>query len=462
MKIKFTYPYAIVIATIILFIFSSIRHILFQSNALDLGWFDQGVYLISQSQPPIVSFVNFHILGDHAAFILYPIALLYKIYPSVYWLLLVQAFSLSLAIWPLWHLSIGAGLTPRQAWAVSWVYLLYPLVFNVNLADFHPEVIATPAIFWAVWAVRSRNLLQFCLALILILTTKAILSLTVVGLGVWLLVSEKNKVYGIIAIISGFLWFYTATELIIPTLTQTDAAVQMADDRYRYLGDSVGEILTNLIFKPYLILGKLFSLANLEYLLLLFIPVIWGLSPRQLTPLIAALPALLLNLITDYAPQKNLTQQYSLPILPFLILVVIGSIAANRHLIKKPKYMILWSLVAFLALAKYGYFTSLYLKSIDTWGATRKAVSAVKTDAPVFTNSAIAPHLTHRPEIQLAIDGAQNTDFDRFKYVILDRKHPGWSSSSELIDGFISNLRDNPRFDLLIGEDQVFMFVKKE
>ena len=50
-------------ATIILFICSSIRHILFQSNALDLGWFDQGVYLISQGKPPIISFVNVTVQG---------------------------------------------------------------------------------------------------------------------------------------------------------------------------------------------------------------------------------------------------------------------------------------------------------------------------------------------------------------------------------------------------------------
>ncbi|MDV3000865.1 MAG: hypothetical protein N5P05_002471 [Chroococcopsis gigantea SAG 12.99] len=461
MKIKFTYPYLIIIATLVLFIFSSIRHILFQSNALDLGWFDQGVYLISQGKPPIVSFVNFHILGDHAALILYPIALLYKIYPSVYWLLLVQALGLSVAIWPIEKLCGARGLTERQTWAVLWVYLLYPLVFNVNLADFHPEVIAVPAIFWAIWALRSRNLSQFCLALILILSTKAILSLTVVGIGIWALVTEKNKAYGIIAVIAGGVWFYIATEVIIPTLTQTDAAVQMADDRYQYLGNSVGEILTNLVFKPYLISAKIFSGANLEYLILLLIPAIWGLSPRHLSPLIAAAPALLLNLITDYAQQKNLPQQYSLPVLPFLILIAIDTIAANRHLIKKPKYIILWSLVSFLALAKYGYFTSIYLKNLDTWQATRNAINEVKSDAGVFTNAAIAPHLTHRQEIKLAIDGAQNTDFNAFGYVILNRQHPGWSSSPQLIDEFINTLKKQVHFTLQSQEKDVFLFVKK-
>jgi uncharacterized membrane protein len=68
------------IAFFILFICSSVRHILFQSNALDLGWFDQAIYLISKGSPPIVSFVDYHILGDHAAFIFYPISLFYKLY----------------------------------------------------------------------------------------------------------------------------------------------------------------------------------------------------------------------------------------------------------------------------------------------------------------------------------------------------------------------------------------------
>ena len=44
------------ISFLILFGCSSLRHSLFQSNALDLGWFDQTFYLISQGIEPIVSF----------------------------------------------------------------------------------------------------------------------------------------------------------------------------------------------------------------------------------------------------------------------------------------------------------------------------------------------------------------------------------------------------------------------
>ncbi|WP_425354774.1 DUF2079 domain-containing protein, partial [Limnoraphis robusta] len=65
----------VIVSTIILFICSSLRHALFQSNAFDLGIFDNGIYLISQGQEPFVVFRGLHILGDHGAWILYPLAI---------------------------------------------------------------------------------------------------------------------------------------------------------------------------------------------------------------------------------------------------------------------------------------------------------------------------------------------------------------------------------------------------
>jgi len=93
------------VSALILFASSSLRHLLFQSTAWDLGIFDQAVYLISQGQKPISSFLGFHILGDHGALVFYPLAVLYKIYPSVYWLFAVQAVALAIGALPIWHLA---------------------------------------------------------------------------------------------------------------------------------------------------------------------------------------------------------------------------------------------------------------------------------------------------------------------------------------------------------------------
>jgi uncharacterized membrane protein len=238
------------VSTLILFICSSLRHALFQSGAYDLGIFDQAVYLISQSKAPISSFLGFHILGDHAALIFYPLALLYKIYPDVHWLLAVQAVSLGLGGWLTWSLGDRAGLKQSQALAIAGVYLLYPLVFNVNLFDFHPEVLAIPALLGAILAARIGKIGWFCLAIITVLACKAVLALTVAAMGVWLLIYEKKRLYGAIALFSGIVWFIIATGQIIPFFGGDAASVARHLHRYDYLGNSVSEIVQNLLFKP--------------------------------------------------------------------------------------------------------------------------------------------------------------------------------------------------------------------
>jgi uncharacterized membrane protein len=285
------------VSALILFVCSSVRHALFQSSAFDLGIYDQVIYLMSQGQPPISSFLGFHHLGNHTAYSVYLLGLLYKIYPTIHWLFAVQAIGLSLGALPLWHLARQAGLKESQATAMSAVYLLYPLIFNLNIFDFHPEVMAVSVILGAVLAARLGKIAWFCCAIIFVLGCKAALSLTVVAMGVWLLVFEKKRVCGAIAIVAGVAWFIIATQIIIPRFSGTEAAAVF---RYAYLGDSVLDIAKNLLFKPNLVLGKIFSLDTLEYLALLLSPVIWGLSPRYLTPLVAAIPALTMNILAAY------------------------------------------------------------------------------------------------------------------------------------------------------------------
>ncbi|MEB3310545.1 MAG: DUF2079 domain-containing protein [Snowella sp.] len=443
------------VSSLILFLASSIKHILYQSTAFDLGFFDQAIYLISVNLPPIVSFNNIHILGDHAALIFYPISLLYKLYPSVYWLFAIQAIALSMGALPAYYLAQESNLTPKQCLAIAIVYLLYPLVFNVNLFDFHPDVIALPALLWAVLSARQQKLGQFIGAIAIILSCKAVLSLTVAFLGIWLLLHQKTRRYGLIALIAGAAWFGIATQLIIPHFrTQELAGIS----RYSFLGNSVSEIIINLILKPQLVLSYLFTGVNFGYLLLLCIPLLWGLSWRHLDPLIPALPALFLNLLSDYDGQKDLLTQYSLPVFPFLLLAVIAALADGKTLIRRPRWIMLWSLVSFFALAKGGFFTSRYLSSLDTWQATNAAIAQIQTQGGVLTSAEIAPHVTHRPLVKMATDGSETLDFNQFEYVLLNKRHPGWQSSPELIDQLIRKIEKNANFQKIYFQDDVSLF----
>jgi len=448
----------IVISALILFGCSSLRHELFQSTALDLGMFDQGVYLISQGKPPISSFTNYHILGDHAAWIWYPLALLYKIYPSVYWLFAVQAIALALGALPTWYLARQAGLKESQALTISTVYLLYPLVFNVNLFDFHPEVIAVPALLSAVLAMRNKQIVWFCFSILLVLGCKAVLALTVIGLGIWLL--WEQRLYGAIAIISGVVWYAIANKIIIPLIGGDAATVERYIFRYKYLGNSFPELIHNLFFQPDLVFGKVLSWDNFTYLILLFIPIIWGISWQGMMPLIAAVPCIMLNLLADYQPQKDLIHQYSLPVLAFLVLSVIASMSLGKGLLQNKRMIILWSMVAFLSLAKFTYFGGKYLQSLDTWQATRQAIAQIQPDKSVLTTDEIAPHLTHRPLIKLIATPAAQINLNIFDYVLLNLRHPGLSSNPKFDQDLLSTLKVNQDFQLQFQRDDVFLFQK--
>ncbi len=446
------------ICAVILFICSSLRHSLYQSHAFDLGWFDQAIYLISIGQNPIGSFGGFHILGDHAAVIFYPLALFYRIYPDVHWLFAIQSIALAIGGFPIYYLSLQAGLNRHQATTIVIAYLLYPLILNKSLFDFHPEVIAVPGFLIAVQAARASKMIIFFLATVIILSCKAVLSLTVCSMGLWLIFFENKKLCGVIALSMGLMWFIVSTQLIIPTFSGAEAA---AVSRYSYLGSSVVEIAKNIIIKPNLIVNKVLSLDTLEYIAFLILPIMWGLAPKHLAPLLSTIPMLMMNILSTAGTQRNLVHQYSLPILPFLFLAVISTVANNHNWLKIRRNILIWSVISFILLGKIGYFWSTYLSSLDNNSATTTAISKVRADGALLTTGEIAPHLTHRPVVKLTFNGTESINLREFKYILLNQRHPGWNSSVDVTKKIRVRVEKSELFNLEYQQDEVYLFVHK-
>lgn len=478
---------------------STLRHGLFRSTVFDLGIYDQVTYLISQGQSPLSSILGFHHLGNHAAWAVYPLALLYKLTPNVHWLLLVQVLALAIGTWPVWNLSRLSGLSEKYAGVMALVYLLYPVIFNVNLFDFHPEVMALPAILGAILAAKLRQVLWFTVAILWVVGCKAVLSLTVAGLGFWLLTTEKRRVCGVLGLIVGVSWFLIATQKVIPAYSGSEVAGVW---RYTYLGDSVLEILVNLLLKPGLVLGKVFAWSTLQYLLLISLPVIWGVIPLwksskgagvtwfyNWAPLMAALPTLVINILSDVSFQRSLSYQYSLPVIPFLLLVVIQSLSTAEEVIledkslligesksgnnleenpkkieenlfnvKLPKLILLWSLLMFLVLAKPVRLL-LYFQTLDTWQASRIAITQVPPEHQVLTDNFLGAHLSQRPVLKLLSQVTPDSDLTEFDTIILNLRHP-WPDTQELGEIISEKLTEWPGFELIFDQDDVKVWQK--
>lgn len=464
-KIFYRFPISpifvmVVISTLSLFFISSLRHFLFHSGAWDLGIFDQGIYLISQELVPNSSFTNFHILGDHAAFILYPLSVFYKIYPNVHWLFLIQAIALSSGAVPAFKLTVQKGLSNNQGYLIALIYVLSPLIFNANLFDFHPDVIAIPFFLWAVLWARTDKLFNFCIAIVIILSCKAVFALTVIAMGIWLILFENRRLMGVISISVGIIWFVIATQVIIPVIGGEVASTVRHIGRYASLGSSYSEILLNIFFKPNLILSKIFSIDSLTYLLLLFAPFIWFLKNADLYPLIVALPTLIMSILSDDPQQRYLANQYSLPILPFLILIAISSLELISKKRWHLRFIIFWAALAFIAMSRFNLFAGEYLASLDTWQATNEAIALVKTEGSVLTTHEISPHITHRPQVKLAFSNTSQK-LEQFDYILLNTRHPGYQSDHVYSLDLVEKAKKMPSLELRYQKDDVYLFIKK-
>lgn len=444
------------IALMIGFGLSGLRHFLMETEAWDFGIFDQAVYLISQGQTPFSTLLHFHILGDHAAVIFYPIALLYKLYPSGYWLLGIQAIALVAGAWVLWQLALQAKVKPHWAAALMVIYLLYPITFNANLADFHAETIAIPSLLGAVWFSRANRTLGFCLCLMLALSCRDALGLNIAAMGIWLWIFEKKRLHGAIALVFGIGWFLIATQLIVPGVSAGAASVNRYLDRYAKLGSSYSEIAKNLILNPGLLLSTVVSYKNIEYLVLLALPVIWACHPRNWSPLIGALPTLAMNVLSQNNGQRSLTDQYSVPVLPFLMLVAVAALVNPPKWLPPRRALLAWSFVGWLALAKYGYMV-VYLHHLDTWPAARDAIALIHPQERVLADARLVSQVSHRTVVEQIGNQKSFNDYDT---ILLNVRRP-WLAGQTPSTAEADQLQQNPAFQQTFDRDGIVLFQRR-
>ncbi len=379
------------------------HHMLFQSTLWDLGIFSQAVFLISRGETPLITTLGFHILSDHASVILYPLAILYWLWPRLEILFVVQSLSFALGTLFIYNLAKQKNLNEQWSLVGAACYLLYPALFNINLFDFHPEAIAVPALLWAVQAGITRRPWQLACAILIILSCKEILSLTVIALGIWLFWVVGQRLYGTLVVTAGAGWFLAATYYVIPHFAPGKSPSGIG--RYSYLGASVDEILQHVLSNPGLIVQQFITREALHYCIFLLAPVAIALGWRQAAILLPALPAFLLNVLSSGNVQRDLVFQYQVTIFPFLVLWLLYSVAAfqkeQQRLWLTPRWVIAWSTLAFLGLAKYTYFFSLYLSNLSNIAAIQQAIHLIKGPDSVLASAEIIAHLSERKTAEM-------------------------------------------------------------
>lgn len=259
-------------------------------------------------------------------------------------LLILQALALSLPTWGIYNIY---GKIPALAYA-----LYFPVWYNA-LFDFHFDHLAVLALFGFFFLERSGRFGAASACALLLCLIKELFALQTLACGLYLFLFRKNKRWGIVLVLVGFVYFWLATSYLIPHFSPgSDGGI--SSKAFSWMGVGIGNQLGFLLFQPHRAILEF--IANPDKWIFLayvfgtlgFIPL---LSPR---PLLVALPVLAASLLSREPNYYSLYNHYTAGLIaPMIIAFAEGSLRARRVCwrLKLPKYLFTPLLLLGLVLA---------------------------------------------------------------------------------------------------------------
>lgn len=228
------------------------------------------------------------------------------------------------------------------------VYIAYyPLWVNAHF-DFHFDHLAVPLLAGFYFALIDRRLAWAVLCAILLMLVKEPFALETAACGVlmsWLGMKGKamngdSLAYterrwliagGASLVAVGLVYFYFVMHYLIPFFTTDGGRGALDSDAFGWLGHSIGEMASNIVLQPHLILNEIFTTpGKLVYLvvvfgLLAFIPL---LRPALLIP---AIPLLAISMLSRLKNYYDYNTHYTAGlIIPVMFAFVYGLPRAER------------------------------------------------------------------------------------------------------------------------------------
>lgn len=443
---------AVIIYTLTFSYFTILKYFSFQTCALDLGIYEQsfwstlnGFFLYNT-----VEFgIHFRTHFDPMLLLLLPI---YKIFPSPLTLLVLQSLFLALGAFPVFRLA-EYELKSRQSGLVfALLYLIYPPLQGINWYDFHPECLAPVLLISAFYYMKKdtktkKDYVMYFALLILALSTKELVALIVVFMGLYGFWVNRNKIINYLR--SSPRALLTDNAVVVSTLTillgigwyiLAGKVIGMYNIFYgyqeyawwTYLGLGVGlpGILLNVITRPLYVLQVMFimpfSAVNKAFYLFVLLGPLAFLSLLNPMSLLISTPWLFASLLSPlYNHYIPVGTQYPALLVPFIFISAIYGaktlqpavrrmfsyldkekpnprlherimLKTVRKFVEKPLLLILVILITTGVLFLVAYTP---IKSAPSYTVRNQVLETVAQTIPpgtlVATQNDIFPHLSH-------------------------------------------------------------------
>ena len=186
-------------------------------RTFDIGFYDQGVWLLSRFHAPFVTLMGRNMFGDHAQFILLAVVPLYWLRPDATTLLWVQAAAMAAGAVPVYLLAMRRLRNPVFATVFVGAFLLHPALGLTNLENYHPDSFLIPLLGFAIYAAVENRPRMFVVCSVLALLGKEDVMLVLLPLALWYAWRHNRRVGAWIAAAS-VAWSVIAMAVIMRTL----------------------------------------------------------------------------------------------------------------------------------------------------------------------------------------------------------------------------------------------------
>lgn len=386
------------------------RYINFRASGLDIAIFDQVIWKLSRFSSPTSTIRGMSLFGDHMAPILFFLVPFYWIGRNAATLLVIQTVALGIGALPLYLLARDKLESRWVPVAVAGAYLMFPALQQLNMFDFHPETLALCFLLFAFLAIDRGKNVWFIVLCVLAAFCKEDMALAVCVLGLLVYFKYDKKVGAAVAGGSAA-YFLLSILVLIPAF---------APEGYQYggrltqFGDSTLDAVKNMVIHPVHTFTVLATRQNLSYFFQLFVPVAF-ISFLGVEYLLPALPAFLVNLVSDYAPQHTINFQYTAAIIPFVFIAVVFGLKRIKICIRSavhPKLVMTSLGLILLGCSLAGNFYWGPSPISEAWAAKnyssdshtralQEAVEKIPKSASVSSQVYLLPHLSERQDLYM-------------------------------------------------------------
>lgn len=391
------------------------RHVALRTHALDLGYYVQVVWNLAYGHGARVTLPPMHAWGDHFSPVLYlfvPLGRLPGLAPT---LLLAQTVIFAAGAVAVYAFARRHVRDARVAAGFAGLYLLNPTLHGINIRDVHPAAFALPLLVAAALAFDARRPVWCAGALVLALAGREDAAIAGVGFGLWLALARRRRLVGAAVAVGCVALLWVDMSVLMPHFRGEPYPHLVK--RYAYLGDSLPEVLANMVVRPWRWLTVVFTPGKALYLLALLAPL--GFLPLLgLRAAAGALPGLAMNLMSTDPVLFHHRTQYQAFVLPFLILAAVEGFAALRR-----SGVATWRVPATAPLV-VGAVIALALTSrtvndlgVGKWAlgpeqrALHDLLARVPPAVPVSVNERLVPHLATRREVYVFPGGVERSEW---------------------------------------------------